>query len=363
MVLTTSRETQAPVRTRRALIDCDFHDELDSIKDLYPYLSQRWREHLDSYGTRGPGGAYYPRFMDHREDARPPSGRRSGSDVAHSRKDFLDPYNVAHAILIPLTPAGRQSNPELDTALATAVNDWQVAEWLDPEPSLRASMIVPFEYPDAAVTEIERRAHDKRFVQVQFSGRPHEPMGRRKYWPIYEACARNGLHIMSHAFGSNGNPITGSGWASYYLEDHVGPAQAMQANIISLVAEGVFERFPELNLVSVENGFGWIPSLLWRLDNAWSLLRSEVPQVKRPPSEYVREHVYLTTQPVEEPHKPEYFSQMLEQYGEMTSHILFASDYPHWDSDNPDMALPPYLPKPVQDAIYYENARKLYRLP
>ena len=84
--------------------------------------------------------------------------------------------------------------------------------------------------------------------------------------------------------------------------------------------------------------------------------------MKRPPSEYVREHVYLTTQPVEEPHKPEYFSQMLEQYGEMTSHILFASDYPHWDSDNPDMALPPYLPKPAQDAIYYDNARRLYGL-
>jgi predicted TIM-barrel fold metal-dependent hydrolase len=167
---------------------------------------------------------------------------------------------------------------------------------------------------------------------------------------------------MSHAFGSFGNPITGSGWASFYLEDHVGPAQAMQANIISMVAEGVFERFPTLKLVSVENGFGWIPSLLWRLDNAWTMLRSEVPQVKRPPSEYVREHVYLTTQPVEEPHKPEYFAQMLDQYGEMTSHILFASDYPHWDSDNPDMALPPGLPKATQDMIYFDNAKQLYGL-
>jgi hypothetical protein len=111
VVLTTARETETPARTRRALIDCDFHNELDSIKDLYPYLSQRWRDHIDTYGARGPAGAYYPRFMDHREDARPPSGRRSGSEVAHSRKDFLDPYNVAHATLIPLTPAGRQMNP------------------------------------------------------------------------------------------------------------------------------------------------------------------------------------------------------------------------------------------------------------
>jgi uncharacterized protein len=363
VVTTTRREAELRARTRPALIDCDFHDELDSIKDLYPYLSKRWRDHIETYGTRGPAGGYYPRFMDHREDARPPSGRRSGSEVAFSRQDFLDPYNVAHAILIPLTPAGRQMNPELDAALATAVNDWQANEWLDAEPRLRASLVVPFEYPDAAVAEIERRAQDRRFVQVQFSGRPHEPMGRRKYWPIYAACARNGLHVMSHAFGSYGNPIIGSGWPSFYLEDHVGPAQAMQANVISLVAEGVFEEFPTLKLVSVENGFGWIPSLLWRLDNAWTLLRSEVPHLKRPPSEYVREHVYLTTQPVEEPHKPEYFAQMLDQYGDMASHILFASDYPHWDSDNPDMALPPNVPKAILDGIHFENARQLYGLP
>jgi predicted TIM-barrel fold metal-dependent hydrolase len=53
---------------------------------------------------------------------------------------------------------------------------------------------------------------------------------------------------------------------------------------------------------------------------------------------------------------------MLEQFGDMTSHILFASDYPHWDSDNPDMALPPFIPKATLDDIYFENAKHLYGL-
>ncbi|HZR99632.1 MAG TPA: amidohydrolase family protein, partial [Chloroflexota bacterium] len=60
----------------------------------------------------------------------------------------------------------------------------------------------------AAAAEVRRCAADQRFVQVQFTGRPQEPMGRRKYWPIYEACAEHGLHVMSHAFGSAGQPIT-----------------------------------------------------------------------------------------------------------------------------------------------------------
>src|SRR5205814_10683035 len=69
----------------------------------------------------------------------PPSGRRSGSEVAFSRSDFLDPYNVAHAMLIPLTSASGMLNLDLGAALATAVNDWQIAEWLEPEPRLRRS--------------------------------------------------------------------------------------------------------------------------------------------------------------------------------------------------------------------------------
>jgi len=167
---------------------------------------------------------------------------------------------------------------------------------------------------------------------------------------------------MSHAFGSYGNPILGTGWPSFYLEEHIGPAQAMQANVVSMVAEGVFEHFPTLKLVSVENGFGWVPSMMWRMDSAWTLLKSEVPHLKRPPSEYIREHLYLTTQPVEEPHKPEHFLELLEQYGDLVDHLLFASDYPHWDSDDPDFALPNQLPDEIKRKIQYENARKLYGL-
>jgi uncharacterized protein len=348
--------------TRPALIDCDHHNELDSDADLYPYLPKRWLEHVKTFGLRGAAGGFYPRFMPHREDARPPSGRKSGTDARFTVRHFMDPENVAYAILIPLNPSNGQLNLELSAALATAVNEWQVAEWLDVDPRFRASIAVSTEDPPRAVEEIERRAADKRFVQVQFSGRPHEPMGRRKYWPIYEACAKHGLHIMSHAFGSYGQPITGAGWPSFYLEEHVGPAQAAQANVVSLVMEGVFDRFSTLRFVSVENGFAWLPSLCWRMDAAWSMLKAEVPHLAHAPSEYVRGHVYVATQPMEEPNRGAYFFQMLEQYGDMVDQIVFASDYPHWDADDPDGAFPVSLPPDLQQKIYFDNAAKLYEL-
>ena len=354
------RDVDSRRRARAAIIDCDVHNELDSLKDLYPYLSQRWRTHLDTFGLRHPNSGYYPRFMDNREDARPPSGRRAGSDVAFMREHYLVPYNVAYGVLNPLTPAPATLDLELGAALATAVNDWQVAEWLDPEPRLRASIVIQMEHPLAAAEEVRRRGADRRFVQVMFMGRAQEPMGRRKYWPIYEACAETGVHVASHAFGAYGQPITGAGHASFYIEDHTSPPQAIQANVTSMVVEGVFDRFPGLKLVSVENGFGWLPSLLWRLDAAWSQLRGEVPHLTRRPSEIVRERLWLSTQPIEEPHRPEQLLQLLEHYGDLRDHLMLASDYPHWDGDNPDVVLPSQLAEEVKQRIRFDNARELY---
>ncbi|MGH2459484.1 MAG: amidohydrolase family protein, partial [Chloroflexota bacterium] len=283
-------------------------------------------------------------------------------DCAFTSKQLLDEWNVAYAVLNPLTPGASQLDPEFSAALCTAVNDWQIAEWLDFDPRFRASIQLPFEDPPRAVAEIRRLAHDRRFVQVQFSGRPHEPMGRRKYWPIYEACVEHGLAVMSHAFGSYGQPITGTGWPSFYLDDHVGPAQAIQANVISMVAEGVFEHFPTLSFVSAENGFAWLPSLCWRLDSAWHLLKAEVPHLTRLPSEYVHEHLWVCTQPMEEPPRPRHFSHLLEHFGPSADRIVFASDYPHWDADDPDEAFPIALPAELARKIYFENAAKLYGL-
>ena len=357
---TTLRYTPRHATTRPAIIDCDIHNELDSEADLYPYLPARWLEHIKRFGTRGPSGAIYPRFTNRRADAFPPSGRGAGCDCDFTRQQLLNEWNVAYGILNPLTPAGSQLNPEFDAALAAAVNEWQVAEWLDKDERLRASIIMPFEHADLAVAEIERRAKDRRFVQAQFTGRPREPMGRRKYWPIYAACIEHDLAVMSHAFGSGGQPITGCGWPSFYIEEHVGPSQSMQANLISLVVEGVFEHFPGLRVVSAENGFAWVPSLSWRLDWTYEVLRDEVPHLTRHPSEYLREHVWFCTQPVEEPHRSEDFVWLVEQIG--AERLIFASDYAHWDWDAPNTAIPARLSDDVRRKIFYENAAGLYRL-
>ena len=96
------------------------------------------------------------------------------------------------------------------------------------------------------------------------------------------------------------------------------------------------------------------------MDKNYKALRAETPWLKKLPSAYIRDHLFLTTQPIEEPERPEHFLQILEMIN-APGNILFSSDYPHWDFDNPLMALPP-LPRDWKDRIFHANAAALYRL-
>jgi uncharacterized protein len=352
------------------LVDCDIHNHPASAAVLRPYLPERWRRHLERFGTRSRHGLAqgypYPKSAPGaaRVDAWPPGGGPPGSSLPFLREQHLDPLGVGFGILNCLHAGASQVDHELGAALCRAVNDWQAAEWLEPEPRLRASIVLPFEDAQLSAAEIGR-VRDTRggagFVQALALVRTLEPMGRRRYWPIYEECERHGLPLGIHFGGYSGHPITSSGWPSFYLEDHTGMAMAFQAQLVSLVFEGVFERFPGLRVVCIEGGAAWMPPLAWRMDRLAEELRDEVPELSRRPSEHLRERVWLTTQPVEEPDRPEQLLQVFERIGR--DRLLFATDYPHWDYDDPARAFPSPLPPGLRERVYGGNAMALYGLP
>jgi uncharacterized protein len=131
--------------------------------------------------------------------------------------------------------------------------------------------------------------------------------------------------------------------------------------VTSLVIEGVFERFPNLKVVIVEGGFAWLAPLAWRLDKLYERMRGEVAHLGRKPSEYIRQHIWVTTQPIEEPADASHLFDMMEWIG--WDRLLFASDYPHWDFDDPFRAFPAGLASERRKQILTGNARAVYRLP
>ena len=364
------RSVQEPAQiraTRTEIVDCDVHPTVKAPSDLRPYLADRWWRHLNTYGLRPRHGFGqmdpYPKAAPRaaRRDAWGPDGGRPGSDLTFMREHYLDAYGIETAILSPLAITGQgDQNLAFSAAMASAVNDWQLDAWTRQDNRLKASIVVPYDDGAMARDEIDRCAGNPHFRQILVLSRTSEPLGKRRYWPIFEAACRHDLPVGVHVFGYSGHPVSAAGWPSYYFEEMSGHSTTCQTVVASLVLEGVFEHFPTLKVVLIESGFGWLPALVWRLDRQVARSRDEVPHLTRRPSEYVHDHIWITTQPMEEPEKREHVLDAMAWIG--FDRLLYATDYPHWDFDNPAQALPRGLDPERLEMVRRGNARKLYRL-
>ena len=131
--------------------------------------------------------------------------------------------------------------------------------------------------------------------------------------------------------------------------------------MISLVCQGVFERFPGLKVVICEGGIAWLPDVMWRLDKDWRSLRDEVPWLKRLPSEYILDHVRLTTQPFVGAGEARAPARAARDRARRAT-LLYSSDYPHWDFDHPERALAG-VPHEMRSRVFHSNAQDLRRRP
>ncbi len=334
-------------------IDCDIHNEIPALETLYPYLPDHWVDYCRESAFNGPDAADYP-------DSVPTAARDESSpkpDLAEVQDRALK--GVETGILNCAYRVQSVRNEDLAASLATAVNRWQVEHWLEKEPRLRASIVVPSHNPPLAAREVDRWGDHPGFVQVILPVRAEAPYGNRRYDPIYAAAVKHDLALGIHYGGAPGHPPTPTGWPSYFIEDYANMAQVFQSQVISLVCEGAFERFPSLRAALIEGGFTWLPSLMWRIDTEWKGLRHNTPYVRRRPSEYMRTHLKFTSQPVDAPPNPLHLAQILDQCG-AEDLLLYASDYPH-RHDSQDVLLD-LLTADQKKKICSENARAFYRL-
>jgi predicted TIM-barrel fold metal-dependent hydrolase len=128
---------------------------------------------------------------------------------------------------------------------------------------------------------------------------------------------------------------------------------------LSLICKGTLEKHPELQVVFLESGTGWLPYWLWRLDEHYEILPFQVPWLKRKPSNYFRRQCYVSCEPDES-----HLGDAIKSIG--AERVLFASDYPHWDaklSGSPQMIINRTdLSLDAKKSIMGENAARLLRL-
>lgn len=336
---------------------------------LTDYLEPRWVDRVRSAGIRTvspisqTGGR---RSHAARTDSMPTNGGPAGSDPRFARAQLLDEYDLGGAVLNGQPPQAGHDPVDFTHAVVSATNDWHHDYWLADDPRWYASILVPPDSPEKAVSEIERcSARSDRFLQVYTGSGMQQPLGHQRYWPIFEAAEAHGLPFAVHVAGySPYSRVTAGGMVDYYFETSAGYDRSNFPLVSSLIFEGVFDRFPGLKVAILESGWGWAPFFGARLDATWRVLKGEVPHLQRRPSEYLADHFWYSTQPIDEPPVDEWFAEMYEELDAagMGDKLMFSSDYPHWNFDSPTHAIPSVLPAEARAKVLSSNAAALYNL-
>jgi hypothetical protein len=348
--------------TVTAVVDCDVHVAPRTLEPLLAHMDDYWADYVaNSELALSPtmNGTYPPAAF--RDGPEPDARMRVPATLDELRADLLDPSGVTGAVLSCITPFDTSRNPYYEAALCRGVNDWMRTEFLERDDRLRAGLVLPTLDPDAAAAEVERLGGDPGFVQVLLPIRTEAPYGNPRYHRVWEAAERAGLAVGLHAWGRVGNAPTASGFTHSYVEDYASNSQVVvQAHVTSFVSEGIFERFGGLKVVLLECGFAWMPFLLWRFDKDWKALWREVPWVKRRPSQYVHEHVRMTTAPAQLPTDPAVLARLPDLLP-VTEMLLYASDHPHRHGGGIEPLLD-LLDEDGRHAIRAGNAAALYGL-
>lgn len=356
------------------VIDCDAHPTPNSLDVIAPYLSTGWQKRLNiGEGTLGsgqfaiwklPSGPFFNPHGGIRTDAVPPTGGFGGSDPQFMAKQLFEDHEIDYSICTVNQAlfTGSLTNPSLSAAVMSAFNDYFVAEWLTKDKRFLGSIHVSPQDPTAAAKEIRRLAGHPQMVQV-FIPTYSIRFGKNYFDPIWDAAQECGLpvawHPGSESAGVNAG-FTAAGWASTYVESYsTGTPHVAQANLVSVITEGVFEKFPKARFVLIEGGVAWIVAVLWRLRRAWIANRDEIPWMTRPPEEYMKEYIRISTQPLEEPGGDVRDLYTVLNTVHADDFLMYASDYPHWDFDNPKAALRAF-PDEWQRKIMYDNPKAFY---
>ena len=350
---------------RPPIIDADIHPTLDPQR-VMEYLPEPWRSRYAS-GNRGPGTlGYWNAAGFTQADAVTDDGVGIATTPETLAREFFDRHGLEYGLLNPEGCIHVGVGPEVEwsAAVLSAKNDVLINEWLPVDERFLGSINVGPNDPVLAAQEIRRIGDHPRMVEVMMGSGARVPYGNRYYHPIYEAAVEFDLPVAIHP-GNEGVGITGpthaAGYASSYFEWHTSLVTSYISHLVSLVTEGIFQRFPTLRFVLTEGGISWLPPILWRLDKNWMALRKTTPWLERKPSEIVFDHVRLTSQPIEEPENPQHLKAMFEMFP-VERMVMFSSDFPHWDGDTPDFAARAF-PASVRERVMAGTARDLYRLP
>jgi predicted TIM-barrel fold metal-dependent hydrolase len=316
---------------------------------------------------------FYPSTPGNFDEAEP------GGWDANERLKVMDAHGIQAQILYPnllgfFGFSFMDLERELGLACVRAFNDFQ-AEWASADPKrLYPLAFLPFWDVEAAVAELHRCANlgFRGFNWGRNFERVGLPSMRDRHWdPVMLAAQDLEMPVSFHIGFGNTVEQDLDGWA--HVEEDTALCQMSvlfflgNAEVITdLCMRGVCERFPRLNFVSVESGFGYVPYLLDAMDWMYQNNRGYTTRRDKPlPSEYFRRQVYATF----------WFEKNVSRLIDLLpDNVMFESDYPHPTSLSPGPGSIARdakttiannlsdLPDDIRRKVLHDTAARIYKL-
>ncbi|MCX7619329.1 MAG: amidohydrolase [Acidimicrobiales bacterium] len=256
-------------------------------------------------------------------------------------------------------------DPGFARDFAQAYNDWLLSKVCSHAPErLKGVAVVPLQHLDTALLELERAASLGAVAVTIPPVLGERNLDDESLLPFFEAAAGLGLAVTIHSAPGMNVPLPAAGRFSNYAQVHClsFPVDQMVA-FTALAMGGVLDRFPALRVGFMESGIGWVPYFVHRMHEHHEKLGSMLPAMETDPREIIERGQCFFSFEAEEP----LLEVCVEQLG--TSPWMFASDYPHWDSDFPgtveecrSKCAAAGFGDTTTSALLGENAKRLYRL-
>ena len=250
-----------------------------------------------------------------------------------------------------------KANPGLELAVARSYIDFMLDKFLSKYSQIFTLVYAPTNSPERAAELIANVGSENGIAGVMISGSSKALAGDVRWDSIFEVAENNRLPVCFHGDRETGGNYEGLEFVGAHALSF--PFSLIR-QLASLVLAGVPDKFPNLKFVFMEGGVTWMPWLIQRLDDEYTKRRLEAPLLTKLPSEYIKEF-YYTRQPLEQSH-----TDLLEPIFELMdleNHLLYASDYPHWDFDVPSVIYDlPFLSEEAKMKILGKNATSVFKI-
>jgi predicted TIM-barrel fold metal-dependent hydrolase len=313
----------------------------------------------------GRSGEELAEFMNEGYEAARPSGWDPVERIKDQEVDGIDAEVLYPTLGMTIFS---MSDAELQRACFAAYNDWVAEFCAHDRARLYGIGLISLENVETAREDVEGIAKQgMRGAMIWGSPPEDRPYSDRAYDPFWQIASELRLPVSLHI-------VTGRGRQASRLNEAMGKwgskaqlnpgvtyttvIHEIQESLATLVFGAVFERFPELRIVSAENDTGWLPHIMYRMDHAHEKYGAMLPEkLSLKPSEYIRRQLWATFQ--DDPIGP----ITHEIFG--AENYMWASDFPHSDSTFPESHAWieknfAGVPDAVRRKIVYENAVGLY---